>query len=93
MDEYPITGDKAVEILKDLDVDAVVVSGVPHALPIEKLNKAVVKIAISDGPRTYYPIKEIHDYAIVELDAHAKVLGKRDIVKSRFGEILECVLS
>ncbi|WP_456472406.1 Ni-sirohydrochlorin a,c-diamide reductive cyclase catalytic subunit [Methanocaldococcus sp.] len=89
LDEYPIAGEKAVEILKDLDIDAIVVSGIPHALPIEKIKKDVIKIAVSDGPRTYYPIKELYDYAIVELDAHAKVLGKRDIVESRFGESLE----
>ena len=93
LDEYPITGERAVDILKDLDVDAVIVSGVPHALPIEKIDKDIIKIGISDGPRTYYPIKEIYDYAIVELDAHAKVLGKKDIVKSRFGEILDYMLS
>ncbi|MCQ6254119.1 Ni-sirohydrochlorin a,c-diamide reductive cyclase catalytic subunit [Methanocaldococcus sp.] len=90
LDEYPISGEKVVEILNSLDdIDLIVVSGVPHALPIENLKKDIIKIAISDGPRTYYPIKELYDYAIVEFDAHAKVLGKRDIVKSRFGEILE----
>ncbi|ENN96605.1 methanogenesis marker 13 metalloprotein [Methanocaldococcus villosus KIN24-T80] len=90
LDEYPIAGEKAVEILESLDISAVVVSGIPHALPIEKLD--IIKIAISDGPRTYYPIKEIYDYAIIEFDAHAKVLGKRDVVKSRFGEILDYAL-
>ncbi|ADG13240.1 Ni-sirohydrochlorin a,c-diamide reductive cyclase catalytic subunit [Methanocaldococcus infernus] len=89
LDEYPIAGEKAVKILKELDVDVIVVSGVPHALPVEELGKDVIKIAISDGPRTYYPIKELYDYAVIELDAHAKVLGKRDIVRSRFGESLE----
>ncbi len=90
LDEYPITGEKIVNILKKENVDIAVVTGIPHALPIENLD--IVKIAVSDGPRTYYPIKEIYDYAIVELDAHAKVLGKRDVVKSRFGEVLEIAL-
>jgi len=94
LDEYPITGKKAVEILKEIKPDLVVVSGVPHALPIEELkeiNENIVTIGISDGPRLYHPIKELYDYGIIELDAHAKVLGKRNIVKSRFGEILKYI--
>lgn len=96
LDEYPITGKRAVNILKEINPDIVIVSGVPHALPIEELkeiNKDVITIGISDGPRLYYPIKEIYDYAIIELDAHAKVLGKRAIVKSRFGEVLNYALN
>jgi putative methanogenesis marker 13 metalloprotein len=92
LDEYPITGKKAVDILKEINPDIVVVSGVPHALPIEELkeiNKDVITIGISDGPRLYHPIKEVYDYGIIELDAHAKVLGKRTVVKSRFGEVLK----
>ncbi len=92
LDEYPITGRKSVDILKKINPDIVVVSGVPHALPIEELkeiNKDVITIGISDGPRLYHPIKEVYDYGIIELDAHAKVLGKRTIVQSRFGEVLK----
>ena len=76
-------------------MDMVIVSGVPHALPIEELKKTnsdIITVGISDGPRLYHPIKEIYDYSIIELDAHAKVLGKRTIVKSRFGEILRYAL-
>ena len=96
LDEYPITGRKAVDILKEINPDIVVVSGVPHALPIEELkeiNKDVITVGISDGPRLYHPIKEVYDYGIIELDAHAKVLGKRNIVKSRFGEVLRYALN
>ena len=95
LDEYPLTGKKAVDILKEIDVDMVIVSGVPHALPIEELKKTnsdIITVGISDGPRLYHPIKEIYDYSIIELDAHAKVLGKRTVVKSRFGEILRYAL-
>lgn len=94
LDEYPITGHKAMEILKKIKPDIVVVSGAPHALFIEELkniNKDIITIGISDGPRLYIPIKEVYDYGIIELDAHAKVLGKRNIVKSRMGEILNYV--
>ncbi|WP_292461097.1 Ni-sirohydrochlorin a,c-diamide reductive cyclase catalytic subunit [Methanothermococcus sp.] len=91
LDEYPVTGRKAVDILKEINPDIVVVSGVPHALPIEELkeiNKNIITIGISDGPRLYHPIKDVYNYGIIELDAHAKVLGKRTVVKSRFGEVL-----
>ncbi len=96
LDEYPITGRKAVDILKEINPDIVVVSGVPHALPIEELkeiNKDIITIGISDGPRLYHPIKEVYDYGIIELDAHAKVLGKRNIVQSRFGEVLKYAIN
>ncbi|MBA2840832.1 putative methanogenesis marker 13 metalloprotein [Methanococcus maripaludis] len=91
LDEYPITGEKALSHLKEINPDIVVVSGVPHALLIENLkeiNLNVITVGISDGPRLYHPIKEVYNYGIIELDAHAKVLGKKNIVKSRFGEIL-----
>ncbi|MCS3900945.1 Ni-sirohydrochlorin a,c-diamide reductive cyclase catalytic subunit [Methanococcus voltae] len=102
LDEYAITGLKATEILEKLSnsnnideiPDIVFVSGVPHALDDKKLkdikekNPNVITIGISDGPRLYHPIKDMYDYGIIELDAHAKVLGKKNIVKSRFGELI-----
>lgn len=91
LDEYPVTGENALNYLKEINPDIVIVSGVPHALLIEilkEINPEVITVGISDGPRLYHPIKEVYDYAIIELDAHAKVLGKNSIVKSRFGEIL-----
>ncbi|MBP2143726.1 putative methanogenesis marker 13 metalloprotein [Methanococcus voltae] len=107
LDEYPITGSKASEILNKLSnsnnideiPDIIFVSGVPHALDdkvlsqIKEKNPKVVTIGISDGPRLYYPIKDMFDYGIIELDAHAKVLGKKNIVKSRFGELVKYTFS
>ncbi|MBP2201690.1 putative methanogenesis marker 13 metalloprotein [Methanococcus voltae] len=103
LDEYPITGSKASEILNKLSnsnnideiPDIIFVSGVPHALDdkvlsqIKEKNPNAVTVGISDGPRLYYPIKDMFDYGIIELDAHAKVLGKKNIVKSRFGELIK----
>ena len=91
LDEYPISGEKVVEILKEVGGDLVVVSGVPHAVPIEEIKDNGITVGISDGPRLYYPIKEIYHYSVIELDAHAKVLGRRTLVKSRFGEVLRCI--
>ncbi len=87
LDEYPITGDNAVEYLEKEDYDLVVVAGVPHALPIEKLN--IQSIAITDGPRLVEPLKKLgYNWVVTELDAHAKTLGTDKIVESDFGTVL-----
>jgi len=91
LDEYPITGERVVDILRDIGGDLVVVSGVPHAVPVEEIDRSTITVGVSDGPRLYYPIKEMYQYSVIELDAHAKVLGRRTLVKSRFGEVLRCV--
>jgi putative methanogenesis marker 13 metalloprotein len=92
LDEYPVTGKKAVEALKDIEVDFLVVAGVPHALPIETLNTET--LAITDGPRLVKPLKELgYTYVVTELDAHAKTLGVCEIVGSDFGDAVKKVLN
>jgi len=87
LDEYPITGKKAVEFLEKDNFDIVVVAGVPHALPIEKLKTKT--IAITDGPRLVEPLKNLsYNWVVTELDAHAKTLGTDKIVPSDFGTVL-----
>lgn len=87
LDEYPITGETAINALKDMDADFIIVAGVPHALPIEKLNMDT--LAITDGPRLVEPLKELgYTYVVTELDAHAKTLGVDKIVASDFGEVI-----
>ncbi len=87
LDEYPVTGEKAVEFLINENFDLVVVAGVPHALPIEKLNSK--SIAITDGPRLVEPLKKLgYTWVVTELDAHAKTLGTDKIVASDFGTVL-----
>lgn len=87
LDEYPITGEAAINALKDMDADFIIVAGVPHALPIEKLNMDT--LAITDGPRLVEPLKELgYTYVVTELDAHAKTLGVDKIVASDFGEVI-----
>ncbi|MGB9936398.1 MAG: Ni-sirohydrochlorin a,c-diamide reductive cyclase catalytic subunit [Methanobacterium sp.] len=92
LDEYPVTGKKAVEALKNKDIDLVIAAGVPHALPIEELNMKT--IAITDGPRLVAPLKELgYNYVVTEIDAHAKTLGTDTIVPSDFGDVLRENLS
>ena len=87
LDEYPVTGKKAVEILKEENFDVIVVAGVPHALPIEEIN--TTSIAITDGPRLVEPLKKLgYNCVVTELDAHSKTLGTDHIVPSDFGDSL-----
>jgi Ni-sirohydrochlorin a,c-diamide reductive cyclase subunit CfbD len=91
LDEYPITGKRAVEILKNQKFDVVVVLGVPHALPIEEIK--AIKIAVTDGPRLVEPLKKLgYHHVVTELDAHAKTLGTDRIVPSDFGDALRALM-
>jgi len=91
LDEYPISGKVAVEILKDEKFDIIVVAGVPHALPIEEIE--TTKIAVTDGPRLVEPLKKLgYNHVITELDAHAKTLGTDQIVPSDFGDALKALM-
>lgn len=92
LDEYPVTGKKAVEFLEKNNFDIVVVAGVPHALPIEKLKTKT--IAITDGPRLVEPLKNLgYNWVVTELDAHAKTLGTDKIVPSDFGTVLRKMIN
>lgn len=87
LDEYPVTGEKAAEFLKNKKFDLIVVAGVPHALPIETFESK--SIAITDGPRLVEPLKKLgYTWVVTELDAHAKTLGTDKIVSSDFGSVL-----
>ena len=89
LDEYPVTGETAIDLLKNESIDLVV--GVPHALPIESL--PVESIAVTDGPRLVKPLKKLgYDYVVTELDAHAKTLGTSEIVLSDFGMVLREIM-
>ncbi|MGZ7160550.1 MAG: Ni-sirohydrochlorin a,c-diamide reductive cyclase catalytic subunit, partial [Methanobacterium sp.] len=74
LDEYPITGKEALNALKEIDADFIIVAGVPHAFPVEKVENET--LAVTDGPRLVEPLKELgYTYVVTELDAHAKTLG------------------
>jgi len=87
LDEYPVTGELAVEILNKNNYDLVLVAGLPHALPVEKINS--ITVAVTDGPRLVEPLKNLgYNHVVTELDAHSKTLGTDCIVPSDFGEVL-----
>ena len=91
LDEYPITGTNAEEILADLDSDITVILGVPHAVDVNKIPGTT--IAVTDGPRLVKPLNDMgYDYVITELDAHSKTLGCENIVESEFAQTLRGLL-
>jgi hypothetical protein len=91
LDEYPITGQKAEEILKEYNPDLTIVAGVPHAVKIENIPGE--SIAITDGPRLVEALREDgYDHVVAELDAHSKTLGVDSIVDSDFGMMIRSVI-
>lgn len=90
MDEYPIAGEKVSELIKDKysDYDFAVITGVPHAIPMENI-EGMELISVTNGPRQVLPLKEMgHEYVLVEIDLHPKTLGVSSIVESEFGATL-----
>ncbi|WP_407355814.1 Ni-sirohydrochlorin a,c-diamide reductive cyclase catalytic subunit [Methanolobus sp. WCC5] len=90
MDEYPIAGEKVSELIaeKYSDFDFAVITGVPHAIPMDQLRGMQI-ISVTNGPRQVLPLKEMgHEHVIVEIDLHPKTLGVNHIVESEFGATL-----
>lgn len=90
MDEYPVAGDEVSRLIKEKysDYDFAVVTGVPHAIPMDAL-EGMELISVTNGPRQVLPLKEMgHEHVIVEIDLHPKTLGINHIVESEFGATL-----
>jgi putative methanogenesis marker 13 metalloprotein len=90
LDEYPVVGDTVSKLISDKypDFDFAVITGVPHAIPMDCL-KGMEIISVTNGPRQVLPLKEMgHDHVIVEIDLHPKTLGVSHIVESEFGATL-----
>jgi putative methanogenesis marker 13 metalloprotein len=90
LDEYPIAGNTASQIIREKysDYDFAVITGVPHALPMDNI-KNMELFSITNGPRQVVPLKEMgHSHVVVEIDLHPKTLGVSHIVESEFGATL-----
>ncbi|GFO97744.1 hypothetical protein ig2599ANME_1954 [groundwater metagenome] len=90
LDEYPIAGNTASQIIgeKYSDYDFAVITGVPHALPMDNI-KNMELFSITNGPRQVVPLKEMgHKHVVVEIDLHPRTLGVNHIVESEFGATL-----
>ncbi len=90
LDEYPVAGNRASEIIKEKysDYDFAVITGVPHALPMDNI-KNMELFSVTNGPRQVVPLKEMgHKHVVVEIDLHPKTLGVNHMVESEFGATL-----
>ncbi|WP_323737407.1 Ni-sirohydrochlorin a,c-diamide reductive cyclase catalytic subunit [Methanosphaera sp. ISO3-F5] len=91
LDEYPVTGIKAEEILNNIKPDLTIILGVPHA--VEVTNVPGETIAVTDGPRLVEPLRQMgFDNVVTELDAHSKTLGAKSIVESEFAQTIRGLL-
>ncbi len=90
LDEYPIAGNVVDNLIvkKYADYDFAVITGVPHAIPMEHINNMEI-ISVTNGPRQVLPLKEMgHKHVVVEIDLHPKTLGVNHIVESELGATL-----
>jgi len=90
LDEYPVTGERAGDIVQERyrDADYIVISGVPHAIPFKAIKGKEI-FSITNGPRTVEPLKRAgHQHVMVEVDLHSKTLGVSSMVESEFGATL-----
>lgn len=91
LDEYPITGIKAEEILNEIKPDLTIVLGVPHAVDVTKIPGE--SVAVTDGPRLVEPLRQMgFENVVTELDAHSKTLGAKSIVESEFAQTIRGLL-
>jgi hypothetical protein len=75
------------------DYDFAVISGVPHAIPMDNLSDMEI-VSVTNGPRQVIPLKDMgHDHVIVEVDLHPKTLGVDSIVESEFGATLREIIN
>ena len=97
LDEYPVAGEKAAALIRDLynsgdvnvDYDFAVLLGIPHAVPLEKYGIKMEIFSVTNGPRTIEPLKWLgHDHAVLEIDLHPKTMGATGIIPSEFGDTL-----
>jgi putative methanogenesis marker 13 metalloprotein len=94
LDEYPVAGDVVDKLLlrKYADYDFAVITGVPHAIPMDHLKNMEI-ISVTNGPRQVLPLKEMgHKHVVVEIDLHPKTLGVNHIVESELGATLRQML-
>ncbi|MCS7098673.1 MAG: Ni-sirohydrochlorin a,c-diamide reductive cyclase catalytic subunit [Candidatus Methanomethyliaceae archaeon] len=90
LDEYPISGERAKEILLEERPDLAIIAGIPHAVAVEG---KIRTIAVSAGTRASYNLKSIgYDFVINEENAHRASLGNRRIQKSILGESIRRIL-
>ena len=89
LDEYPVAGEKAAEVIKELysDCDFAVLLGITHAVPLAKYGIKTEIFSVTNGPRTVEPLKWLgHEHVVLEIDLHPKTMGATGIIPSEFGD-------
>lgn len=85
LDEYPITGERAADILRQEEVDLRVICGLPHALPDIQPNDVLV----TDQPRELRNLLEMgFTMAVGEISTHSALMGATGIVHSETGDTI-----
>ena len=87
LDEYPLAGERAKDLILQSPPDLAVISGIPHAVPVEGAGRTV---AVSVGSRAVANLKILgYDYVVGERDAHQLSLGRdKEIRKSLLGDAI-----
>lgn len=87
IDEYPASGERAKEFIIRSLPDLAVISGIPHAVAVEKMVRTV---AVSVGSRAIANLKSLgYDYVVGERDAHQVSLGRnKQIRRSLLGQAI-----
>uniref|UniRef100_A0A7C3IX50 Ni-sirohydrochlorin a,c-diamide reductive cyclase catalytic subunit n=1 Tax=Candidatus Methanomethylicus mesodigestus TaxID=1867258 RepID=A0A7C3IX50_9CREN len=87
IDEYPVSGIKAKEMILQSQPDLAVISGIPHAVAVEN---AIRTVAVSVGSRAVANLKSLgYDYVVGERDAHQVSLGRnKRIRRSLLGQAI-----
>ncbi|MDW7726463.1 MAG: Ni-sirohydrochlorin a,c-diamide reductive cyclase catalytic subunit [Candidatus Methanoperedens sp.] len=87
LDEYPVAGNNVNNLIAEKypDFDFAVITGVPHALPMDNI-KDMELFSVTNGPRQVAPLKDMgHNHVVVEIDLHPRTLGVNHIVESETG--------
>jgi putative methanogenesis marker 13 metalloprotein len=88
LDEYPVAGEKAAEVLERCGADLRVIVGVPHTVP----GLAVDDVLVTDQPRQLRNyLEKGFTMAVGELSTHADVMSARSVLCSELGDTIRQV--
>ncbi|HEY3419561.1 MAG TPA: Ni-sirohydrochlorin a,c-diamide reductive cyclase catalytic subunit [Methanomassiliicoccales archaeon] len=89
LDEYPIAGEKAADMLDAVDAEVRIIAGLPHSLPRLRRDDVLV----TDQPR------ELRNYldkgfqnSVGEISTHADVMSTHSIIDSELGNTIREVV-
>jgi putative methanogenesis marker 13 metalloprotein len=85
LDEYPVSGERAAEILTQEKVDLRVICGLPHALP----DIQPEDVLVTDQPRELRNLLDMgFTMAVGEISTHSALMGATGIVHSETGDTI-----